>query len=214
MALGKASRPEVVAMAFLPRVLAAALLLASIAPARADVQHETIVFVRHGEKPPGGLGQLECKGLNRSLALPPVLLKQFGTPDFIFAPDPGKQILEDGHTYNYIRPLATIEPTAIRLGKPVNTNIGYNDLAGLQHELLKPPYQNSLLFVAWEHLRIVKIVRNMMQQAGADPSVVPDWSEDNFDSIYVLHYDRDGKKVTVSFTQGQEGLNGQSMTCP
>jgi hypothetical protein len=30
---------------------------------------ETIVFVRHGEKPQDGFGQLNCQGLNRALAL-------------------------------------------------------------------------------------------------------------------------------------------------
>ena len=49
---------------------------------------ETIVCIRHGEKPHGGLGQLTIRGLNRSLALPEVLLKKYGTPQFIFAPNP------------------------------------------------------------------------------------------------------------------------------
>jgi hypothetical protein len=53
---------------------------------------ETIVCVRHGEKPPGGLGQLNCRGLNRSLALPDVLLKKFGVPQFIFAPNPTEKV--------------------------------------------------------------------------------------------------------------------------
>jgi hypothetical protein len=29
--------------------------------------------VRHGEKPPHGLGQLDCRGLNRALALPALI---------------------------------------------------------------------------------------------------------------------------------------------
>jgi hypothetical protein len=57
---------------------------------------ETIVLVRHGEKPAEGLGQLNCQGLNRALALPVVIGKLFARPDA-----------------NYVRPLATIEPTAI-----------------------------------------------------------------------------------------------------
>ena len=31
------------------------------------------MFLRHGEKPSGGYGQLTCQGLNRSLALPDIL---------------------------------------------------------------------------------------------------------------------------------------------
>jgi len=86
------------------------------------------VLLRHGEKPPGGLGQLTCKGLNRALALPSVLIGRYGKPDFIYAPNPSMQV-KDGRilpTYSYVRPLATIEPTAIRLGMPVNTQIGSN----------------------------------------------------------------------------------------
>ncbi|ABU43618.1 hypothetical protein AR158_C072L [Paramecium bursaria Chlorella virus AR158] len=46
---------------------------------------KTIVFVRHGEKPYLGLGQLDCKGLNRSLALPDVLISKYGIPTKIYA---------------------------------------------------------------------------------------------------------------------------------
>ena len=49
---------------------------------------ETIIFLRHDEKPFDGLGQLTCQGLNRVLALPQVLLSKVGKPDYIFAPNP------------------------------------------------------------------------------------------------------------------------------
>ena len=41
-----------------------ALLLLVAADARAE---QTIVFLRHGEKPSGGYGQLTCQGFNRAL---------------------------------------------------------------------------------------------------------------------------------------------------
>jgi hypothetical protein len=49
---------------------------------------ETIVFIRHGEKPEGGFGQLNCRGLNRALSLPPIIAKSFGRPDAIYVPNP------------------------------------------------------------------------------------------------------------------------------
>jgi hypothetical protein len=58
-------------------VLAVFLALVSLRM-EAQTTVETIVCVRHGEKPPGSFGQLTCRGLNRSLALPDVLLKKFG----------------------------------------------------------------------------------------------------------------------------------------
>ena len=49
---------------------------------------ETIVFIRHGEKPEGGFGQLNFQGQNLALALAPIIAKSFGRPDAIFAPNP------------------------------------------------------------------------------------------------------------------------------
>ena len=97
---------------------------------------ETIIAIRHGEKPPGGLGQLTCQGLNRALALPKVLLGKYGTPQFIFAPNPTQKV--DGDKYFYVRPLTTIEPTAIRCGLPVNTQFGFREIKELETELAKP----------------------------------------------------------------------------
>src|SRR2546429_3903023 len=54
--------------------------------------NETIVVLRHGEKAAGGLGQLNCMGLNRSLALPKVLIGRFGRADAIFSPSPAGQM--------------------------------------------------------------------------------------------------------------------------
>jgi len=143
--------------------------------------------MRHGEKPPEGLGQLDCQGLNRALALPQILKRKFGIPDYIFAPDPRQQVLDHENLYYYIRPLATIEPTAIRLGKPVNTRFGYKQIAGLQTELTDSHYYNALIFVAWEHNLLVQLARNLVESAGGNPSVVPDWSGTDFDSLYVCN---------------------------
>ena len=56
---------------------------------------ETILFVRHGEKPAGGLGQLSCQGLNRALALPGVIARKYGRLDAVFAAVPSR-LKEDG----------------------------------------------------------------------------------------------------------------------
>jgi len=93
--------------------LVAACLLGSLPSCDARTpqdNRETIVLVRHGEKPAAGLGQLTCKGLNRALALPALLMGRFGKPDLIYAPNPSVQV-NDGNnqpTYSYVRPLATI----------------------------------------------------------------------------------------------------------
>jgi hypothetical protein len=153
---------------------------------------ETIVLLRHGEKPVGGLGQLTCKGLNRSLALPSVLIGRYGKPDFIYAPNPSQQV-DDGNklpTYSYVRPLATIEPTAIRLAMPVNTQIGFLQIDELQKALLQPAYAHSLIFVAWEHLKLHDFAAQMLKSYGSNPAQVPEWTNDDYETIYVFHITR------------------------
>jgi hypothetical protein len=63
---------------------------------------ETIVFIRHGEKPEGGFGQLNCQGLNRALALAPIIAKSFGRPDAIFAPNPSHPKEDAGRLYDWV----------------------------------------------------------------------------------------------------------------
>ena len=171
---------------------------------------ETIVVFRHGEKPEKGLGQLTCRGLNRSLALPNVLLSKFGKPDYLFAPDPAVQV-HDGlfGEYSYVRPLATIEPTAIRLGMPVNAQIGYPQIDQLQAELTSGKYASSTVFVAWEHYYEEHFAKNIVKAFGGDPSQVPSWSNSEYDMIYVIRITRSGNRTAVSFAVDHEGLNGK-----
>lgn len=174
---------------------------------------ETIVCIRHGEKPPGGLGQLTCRGLNRALALPEVLLKKFGTPQFIFAPNPEHKV--DGNPgYYYIRPLMTIEPTAIRCGLPVNTEFGYDEIRRLEDELDKPQYQNAIVFVAWEHGLLDRFAENIVRDNGGNPKEVPPWTNKEYDMIFIFKISRENGQKKFSFTIDHEGLNGLSDVCP
>ena len=94
-----------------PAVAVALCLLIFTASAigeQADGVTATIVFVRHGEKPERGLGQLSCQGLNRALALPAVIAKYFDRLDAIFAPNPSHPKEDAGELYDYVRPLATL----------------------------------------------------------------------------------------------------------
>ncbi len=200
------------------RAVAACLILAlgALAPLgslRAETSTETIVFLRHGEKPAADLGQLDCQGLNRALALPWVLMSRYGNAKHIFAPNPGQQIEAQGHFYNYVRPLATIEPTAVALGLPVDTRFGYKDVEALKRELLQPAYRKAIVFVAWEHHMLVKAVRDILARAGGDPQSVPEWKDEDFDSLYVLTLTDTAGKLSAAFSHQQENLNGRSTSC-
>ena len=198
------------------RQIAATLLLVALAGVRGVVAQETIVAIRHAEKPPGGLGQLTCRGLNRALALPQVLLHRYGKPAAIFAPDPAVQVSDRSQTlYSYVRPLITIEPTAIFLGMPVNAQIGFTDIARLQAEVTAPAYSNAIVYVAWEHLKLNDFAMQLLRAYGGDPTKVPDWPNTDYDRIYVFKIADEHGKPAITFHLDQEGLNDSlSDSCP
>jgi hypothetical protein len=175
---------------------------------------ETIVLIRHGEKPAAGLGQLDCQGLNRALALPPVITREFGRPDAIYVPDPSETKPDQGIAYDYVRPLATVEPTAIAMGLPVHASIGGTHIDLLQQALEAPAYRGSLVLVAWEHAEIVKLVRRLMTDHGGTPNAAPEWKGSDFDSIYIVRLTWTGDKATAAFERRAEHLDGQSTVCP
>jgi hypothetical protein len=177
---------------------------------------ETIIAIRHGEKPPAGLGQLTCKGLNRALALPKVLIPRFGKPDAIYAPDPADEVNDGSNNqYSYVRPLTTIEPTAIGLGMPVHAQIGFKNIAKLRAELTAPAYANALIFMAWEHVMLNKFAQQMLKSYGDDPLIVPEWPNSEYDRIYIFKITRDHGKPSLIFKVEYENLNGSlSDTCP
>jgi hypothetical protein len=191
-------------IAFLLGCLGAVLAV----PALAD---ETIVIIRHGEKPARGLGQLSCRGLNRALALPDVLLARYGRPTAIFAPNPAAKKADKGTLYAYIRPLATIEPLAIRVGEPVNIDWGMSEVSALAKYLLAR--QQGTYVVAWEHHYGEKLAR-LLLAAPNGGGAVPVWNNSDFDSIYVI-------RITVSaggarqatFARERQGLNGLPQAC-
>jgi hypothetical protein len=175
---------------------------------------QTIVFLRHGEKPERGLGQLTCQGLNRALALPAVIEQRFGRPAAIFAPNPSAAKPDNGEMYSYVRPLATIEPTAIALGMPVNTQFGYDDVAGVTAELGKPAYATATVLVAWEHRLIEDLAKRLLADRNSDESVVPKWNGKDFDSFYVVRIDHRVSPEVVTFEVQHQGLDNQPTRCP
>lgn len=193
----------------------ACLICVAAPAAQADV--ETLICLRHSEKTPTELGQLTIRGLNRSLALPAVLISRYGTPQFIFAPDPARNLCGGANgapCEYYLRGLATIEPTAIKLGLPVNTAFGFAETDGLEHEILRAGYRNSVIFITWEHIALNKFTARLLTHLGGSATEVPSWPDDDYDRIYVIRIERNGARTSVSFKRDREGLNGMSDDFP
>lgn len=175
---------------------------------------ETLMLIRHGEKPARGLGQLSCQGLNRALALPYVIEARYGRPDLIVAPDPAHQKHDLGIAYDYVRPLATVEPTAIYFGLPISASLGFAQVDELRAMLLAPAYRRATVLVAGEHRMMEVLARRLVVDAGGAAGSVPRWDGADYDSIYTLRIVRRAGRVEVSFDVGHEGLDGRSARCP
>ena len=175
------------------------LLLLYGTRALSDDAVETIVLVRHGEKPDKGLGQLDCQGLNRALALPPVIAKTFGRPSAVFAPYPSQRREDDG-VFLRLRPT----PRDDRAHCDIFRAAGQCELRGLHTDGLR----------AWEHRLIETIARVLLAAHGGDPALVPKWDKDDFDSMYVVTITGTGDAAKVTFSHGREGLDGQPNACP
>jgi hypothetical protein len=185
----------------------------TITPASSTQGQETIVIFRHGEKPAAGLGQLTCQGLNRALALPSVLIPRYGTPAAIFVPNPSVKIPDPGGSFDYVRPLATIEPTAISAGLPVDTTYGYTDIQSLETALVGAQYANSTVFVVWEHTELQPLAQDLVDKYGGG-ATVPAWVTGDFDSLYVVRLTIGGGVKSAAFQHDLEGLNNLSTSCP
>ena len=176
---------------------------------------ETLVLVRHAEKPEKGLGLLSCKGLNRALLLPDFFAANFQRPDHIFAPNTAVKVTEihgDGQRYDYVRPLLTIGPTAVRFEVPINTQLPFNDPGLLADTLLDPQYHKDTIYVAWEHSNLVAFAEIVLKRFH-DPAPVPEWSNNDYDTFYVFRFDWE-KVPTLKFEVRSENFGPIRQDCP
>jgi hypothetical protein len=175
---------------------------------------QTLVFLRHGEKPAGGLGQLNCQGLNRAMNLASVLPEKFGKADYVFAANPTRNV-EEGeldNSYSYIRPLMTISPSAIKLGLPVNIKFSANDTSALADELVEDKYHNATIYTAWSHGYLINKVAS--EAAGEKHTITEDWSGNDYDSLYVLTLTWHNGKASLLSRNYKQGLDNGEQTCP
>ncbi|KFE56882.1 hypothetical protein [Pseudomonas syringae] len=178
---------------------------------------QTLVFMRHAEKPSMGLGQLNCQGLNRAIDLSDLLPRQFGNANFIFAANPSRHV-EEGEgdlSYSYLRPLMTVGPSAIKLGLPINIDYGANDTSALADELMRDKYHDSTIYTAWSHGYLPELINKVAEEAsGKKITLLDDWTGDDFDSVLVLTLKWTNGKATLEYENYKQGLNDGAQGCP
>jgi hypothetical protein len=178
---------------------------------------QTLVFMRHAEKPADGLGQLNCQGLNRAIDLATLLPQRYGKADYVFAADPSRQVEEgaDDDGYSYVRPLMTINPSAIKLGLPINLEYSANDTRALANELTDDKYHSSTIYTAWSHGYLPELINSVASKAlGKKTTLTEDWSGSDFDSLYVLTLTWKDGKATLLSRIDKQGLNNGEKGCP
>lgn len=178
---------------------------------------QTLVFLRHAEKPAMGLGQLNCQGLNRAIDLSKVLPAKFGDANFIFAANPSRHVEEgDGDlSYSYLRPLMTISPSAIKLGLPINIDFSANDTSDLADELMLDKYHDATIYTAWSHGYLPELINKVAEEAsGQKVKLLDDWVGDDFDSVLVLTLKWVNGKASLEYENYKQDLNGGAVGCP
>lgn len=163
---------------------------------------QTLVFLRHGEKPDNDSGQLTGKGLHRALVLADLLITRYGRADALYAAAPKQSKLG-----NSLRSLQTITPVAIRLSLPVHLEFHAKETKALRDALLDKAHHRHTVFVVWEHDNLIKVVRDILKQTGGDYAGIPAWPRDDFDSLWVLTIIRKNEEINIAFTRETQGLN-------
>lgn len=156
---------------------------------------QTVVIIRHGEKPLKGKN-LNCQGLNRSLKLPAVLYSKFGVPGSIYVPS-----LDNNISTGHARMFQTVIPLAAKYNLKINSKYAETDTAALAKEIKK---QKGIVLVVWQHSIIPSIVRVLGVQG-----FKMHWADNDYDSIWIINFQKGIAKITFD----KEGLE-PSNSCP
>ena len=64
------------------------------------------------------------------------------------------------------------------------------------------------------HVLLDKFAKDMLKTHGGDLTQVPDWPQNDYDTIFLIKITRNKGQESVAFTIDHEGLNNLSDDCP
>ena len=189
--------------------------------------NQTVYFVRHAEAHPNrGFenGNLVCQGEWRAIGADEVLFRKTGgKAQNLFSSNPADLIGCDSEC-SYVRPSLTLSPYAIRHRKTLMlASFQWNDAPTLAASLFtkNTPYSekafdHAVTLVSWEHGNIENAVKYLIGVLYGNPEAakkIPEWSFDDYDTIWKLKTDADGN---ITFSNACEGIESDSLpsTCP
>jgi hypothetical protein len=158
-----------------------------------------VVIIRHGEKSDSS-SNLSCMGLNRSLALPAVLINITGKPDYTFVP-----AIKNGNITSSNRMFQTITPFAVKQNLIINTDYKEDDCTAAANDVLG---RTGMVLMVWEHSNIPPLAKAL----GATGKL--SWSGKDFDSMWILDFTSTKKGLKFKkLSIKQQGINPAD-TCP
>lgn len=152
-----------------------------------------IIIMRHAEKPATG-DNLSCKGFNRAMMLPAMLVKRFGVPAYVYVPSPST-----GKATKSSRMLQTVWPLATKYNLTVNSKFNVDDAHALAKNINT---KTGTVLVVWEHNAIRKIISALGVKAGKLK-----WQGDDYDSLWIVTI-HNGKVTLSQTTQGINAPDG------
>jgi hypothetical protein len=151
--------------------------------------NNTVLIIRHSEKPEAGNG-LTAQGEERAR----LYVKYFQPFQDQQPPIEVSSLYAGADSKNSIRPRLTLEPLSKAINLPINSSISSKDSAVLVAELRSQPHGHCPL-IAWRHGEMPALLTAF----GASPDkLLPNgqWPDDVFDWVVVLTVGPDGQLVS------------------
>ena len=174
-------------------LLVGSIFLSNLSPAQQAqnyLANNTILIIRHSEKPDTGTG-LNAAGEARA-RLYSKYFQPFQEESLSIQVD---GLYAGGDSKNSFRPRLTLEPLSKSSGMSLHASIGTKDSELLVQSLKTEPHGQHPL-IAWRHSEIPTLLRAF----GASPEkLLPNgqWPDDVFDWVVVLNMDPDGKLTSA-----------------
>lgn len=153
-------------------------------PAVDHLARETVLIVRHAEKPLIGK-ELTTQGEARARAYAHYF-EPFTEDGLRFKVD---ALYGGADSDNSIRPRLTLEPLSRATGLKLDTTIGTKDPERLVR-LLRTSVHGAHPLIAWRHGQIP----SLLQAFGASADLIPGgkWPDDTYDWVVILTFDKEG----------------------
>jgi hypothetical protein len=192
------------------KIILSILTLSAISQASVDAQpaqdylaNNTVLIIRHTEKPETGNG-LTPQGEERA-RLYAKYFEPFHEEGLSISVD---CLYAGADSKNSIRPRLTLEPISKATGFPLHLNIGTKDSEGLVRQLRTEPHGSHPL-IAWRHGEIP----TLLMAFGASPDkLLPkgQWPDDVFDWVVMLTMGPNGQLLSARVIHEQLKITAPS----